>query len=195
MLITLRRHYCLRIVALVLCCVRPDSLFAQTLDVPVDVQLPLFAKILICDRNLSAHANGRLVIGVLYQSAFMASSAVKEEFLATAADLKLTQLKDMPVKAIDLSGTDDLAGALASEHVTVAYIAPLRAYPLSSVLEATQSRKILTLTGVGAYVDRGVSIGIGILNLRPEILINLRSVKTEGADFNANFLKLARVVK
>jgi hypothetical protein len=40
-----------------------------------------------------------------------------------------------------------------------------------------------------------VSVGIGVADNRPQILINLASTKAEGSEFDASLLRIATVLK
>jgi len=191
----MKRRFTGYLFSIILACAAAETLFAQTVDVPVEVQLPLFSKILTYNRAMQSRAGDRIVLGILYQHTFKGSAAVKDEIVKVIAETRDATLGGIPVtvELIDLAGAAEVGSALDARKVTVAYIAPLRAYDLETLLDATRQRKILTLTGVSNYVERGVSIGIGMRDQRPQILVNLPSAKAEGADFNSHFLKLVRV--
>ncbi len=55
--------------------------------------------------------------------------------------------------------------------------------------------KILTLTGVPEYVEKGLSIGVWIKGERPALLINLAASKAEGADLDSQFFNLVTIVR
>jgi hypothetical protein len=96
---------------------------------------------------------------------------------------------------IDLDRTPNLAAALARLQVAVLYVSPLRAADLRTVTGACRGAGVITVTGVTDYVETGLAIGIGAKGERPEIVVNLAASRAEGADLNAQLLKLARIVK
>ena len=96
---------------------------------------------------------------------------------------------------IDLDDTSNLEATLARLQVAVLYVSPLRAADLRAVTEACRSAGVISVTGVTEYVETGLAIGIGARGNRPEIVINLAASRAEGADLNAQLLKLARIVK
>ncbi len=172
------------------------ALTAQEMAVPVTVQLPLFVKILSFDRNLVAQPSGPIVMGVLYQSKFRASANVADEVRRAAGRLTVVgNGATLRVIPLDLDETPDLGSALRRLPLTVLYVSPLRAMDLESVAAATRKARILTLTGVPRYVAAGISIGIDMKGNRPDIVINLPAAKAEGADLDAQLLKLARVIQ
>jgi hypothetical protein len=159
--------------------------------------MQLFAKILAFDRNLASRAGDHIVLGILYQHTFRSSSQTKDEVIRSMSAAGITSIggKTVSVEVIDLEDAVDVGAVLEAKKVSLAYITPLRAFDVGSILDATQREKILTLTGVSGYAERGVSIAIGMKNQRPEIVINLPSARTEGAEFNSHFLKLVRVLQ
>ena len=170
----------------------------EEMGVPVAVQYPLFLKVLTYDRELEARVGKELTIGIAFQPSLRASYVVKEELLALVKASPIQNVKGLPIKtvAIDLSETRDLAAVLRSREVDIVYVCPLRAYDIRTLTAAARARKAVTLTGVPEYVEAGLSVGVDIgAKGRPEILINHAASKAEGANFNAQLLRLARIVE
>lgn len=174
-----------------------SPLCAQEVPVPVCVQYPIFLKTLSFDRNLSASSSDTLNIGIVYQSEFRRSESIKDQLLTCAAELPIKSLNGRPLRfvPIDLTDITSLADLISHEALYALYVAPLRAVDVSEILAAAQKRKVLTLTGVPAYVEQGVALGIGKHGNRPTILINLPSSKAEGANLDSQLLNVARIIK
>lgn len=172
---------------------------AQDEPVPVPMQIQIMVKILNFDRKLPERLGGRLTVGVIYQGRYRTSANVGGEVCGTMMGLpqsalgSLSSLQLSCVK-IDLDETPDLAAALRRERIQVLYVSPLRAYRLEDVVAVTRPAQITSMTGVPRYVEAGVAIGVDMKGDRPEIMINLGASRAEGADLNAQLLKLARVV-
>lgn len=169
---------------------------AQEVAVPVDVQVPLMAKILGFDRKLD-DSKDDVVLGVLYQGRFRMSASVAKEVQDAVKRLAPDAVvgRRMRSVAIDLDETPDLGATLTRHGVTVLYVTPLRAADLGAISVTSRSSGITTMTGVPSYVETGLAIGIGMRGTRPEIVINLVASRAEGADLNAQLLKLARIVQ
>jgi hypothetical protein len=58
-----------------------------------------------------------------------------------------------------------------------------------------KTNKILSCTNLPKLVKKGVSLGIGLENDGPKILLNLASSKEAGCDWNPAILKIAQTVK
>jgi hypothetical protein len=165
--------------------------------VPMNVQYPLFLKILTFDRELAVRAGAEVVIGVVYQERVRESWLAKDELLRVVESSPVKRVKDLSVRAVAISLDDpaDLEEALVRHGVDVIYVSPLRAFDIEQITRLARGRNLLTLTGVPDYVDAGIAIGIGLSGDLPEILVNLRAAKAEGADLHASLLRLATLTK
>lgn len=165
---------------------------AQEMEVPVAVQMPLLLKVMAYDRQLRTRSGGTNVLGVAYQGGYRASVDVKEE--AWRAASSIGELDGMPITlvAIDLD-REDLATALAHNHATLLYVAPLRGLDIRDIITATRGAQVRTLTGMVQYVESGLAVGIRLRGDRPRIFVNQAASRLEGAELSAELLKLAQV--
>jgi hypothetical protein len=76
----------------------------------------------------------------------------------------------------------------------VLYVAPGVAKNLPAIVKVSQANHLTSVTGVPDYVRKGVAVGIGVVQDRPQILINLASSKSEGSEFDASLLRIATVL-
>ena len=171
-------------------------LFAQDVAVPVEVQVPLFIKIFAFDRNLAAQP-GPLVLGVLFQGKYRSSVTVAEHVRQAVGDAgrKTAGGSELRIVLIDLDETPDLAEALTRNRVRVLYVSPLRAVDIRTLTAVSRLAGISTVTGVPRYVEAGLAVGLDLKGERPEIVVNLLASRAEGADLDAQLLKLARIVQ
>lgn len=169
---------------------------AQEIAVPIDIQYPLFLKILTFDRNLKARVGAEIVIGVVYQKKFRVSFLTCEEFVTAINTSPIKKIEKLPVKyvLIDLDSTE-ISTALSNNAVDMLYVTPLRAVEIKQIVGICHDRHLTTLTGVVDYVEQGLGIGIGIKDKKPKIIINLPASKAEGLDFSSELLKLAKIIQ
>jgi hypothetical protein len=171
---------------------------AQTMPMPVDIQLPLFLKILTYDRSFVYKARSAITIGVVYLPGDPESVKAKDEMVANLQRLAATTIKNLPIKYVVLEFRDvaSLDKAVKAGKVNVFYVAPGLGDQLPHLLKMARSYAITTATGVPEFVQRGISVGIGIkADKKPDILINLPSSRSEGSEFDASLLRIATVVK
>ncbi|MEO8200096.1 MAG: YfiR/HmsC family protein [Gemmatimonadota bacterium] len=84
---------------------------------------------------------------------------------------------------------------VARNRVDVIYVTPLRGVDLTGITVGARTWQVTTFTGVPRYVERGISLGIGIARDRPQILVNLDATRAEGSDFNSQLLRVAKVLE
>lgn len=167
----------------------PHSAMAQDMEVPVSIQIPLFLKVISFDRQRNQQAD--LVVGVAYQSGFHASITARDEVERV---LRNTPDRTIRVVPVDLD-RDALNEIMSQQHVTLLYVAPLRAYSIADIAAAAASVHATTITGVPQYVEQGLSVGARLQGERPKLLVNLAAARRSGANFTAELLKLAQVLE
>jgi len=180
------------VVSLILVCV--FQLSAQEIAVPVDLQLSLFSKILTYERNLMKHADDDVTFGIIYQKKYRKSVQTKNE-VVDFFESSSFKIDDIPVRYITIDiDAFDLQSVISGYNFKFLYFTPLRAVNIKLLCKICSNQEILTLTGVPDYVNSGVSVGIGLKDARPQILINSKSAKLEGADFDSQLLKLSKII-
>jgi hypothetical protein len=171
---------------------------AEAMPFPPDVQIALLLKVLTYDRSFQYKAKSGVTIGVVYVPTDPESVKAKDEVLQTLARVSDRTIKNLPIKFVPLEYKDavSLEKAVRAHKVNVFYIAPGNAAGLPALLKMSKTFAITSATGVPEFVERGVAIGIGIkADKKPDILINLPASRTEGSDFDASLLRIARVMK
>ena len=175
----------------------PRVVSAQTMPIPVNLQIPLILKILTYDRELLQKSKSELTIGILYSAADPSSVQAKDDvsrILQQLADKTVRQLAIRTV-VIEYKGAGDLQATVSASRIGVLYVTPGSAGQLDQILRVSRSQRITTATGVPDFVQSGVAVGIGVRQEKPQILINLASAKSEGSEFDASLLRIATVVK
>lgn len=163
---------------------------SQEIASPVSTQIEIFQKVLSFNRSKTTNS-GTLTLGIIYQSKFRASLNVANEIEMYFQENEV-KVSGTPVQIqlIDLVNID-LETAINQYGITYAYIAPLRAFDISSIHKLLSPKKILTLTGIPSYCENNdISIAIGTNAGKPQIILNRKSYMEEGADFSAQLLKL-----
>lgn len=166
---------------------------AQEAQLPMEVQISLFARIWTFDRRHEARSDDELVIAVIYQGDVRSSLLAKEDFLPAASRL-VPSPGGLRIVEIDYSGPDALEEAIREEGIDLVYVAPLRAVDVGEIAEVARRLSVLTCTGVPDYVSRGIAVGLELSDGRPAILVNREASKQQGADFGSELLELARLV-
>ncbi len=163
---------------------------AQDMDVPVQMQVALFLKVITFDRNLVVPPASEIVVAVLFQSGYRSSVSAKNTAM-TALQVTGNKGKIRAI-AIDLD-RERLAAALTRYEPAVLYVAPLRAVEIGDLAATARNAGVTTVTGVPQYVSLGLAISVRLQGERPKLVINAEAARAEGADFSAELLKLAQI--
>ena len=190
--LTLKPLLGLVVVALVLA----TSARAESMAVPAQMQVPILMKVLAYDRQFDTKAGTALTIGIIYTASDPSSAKATDQISDTLYGFAGKTVRKVPVKYFQIEYTNvaDLEAFVKAKGVNVFYLAPGNDKALPAILKLSQARGITTLTGVPDYVKRGVSVGVGLSQDKPQILINLTSARSEGSEFDANLLRIAIVV-
>jgi hypothetical protein len=169
----------------------------QEMPVPVDVQYPLFTRILTFDRNLQRTNHATITIGVLYQPNVRMSTAAKDDFFEAASRSPSLEVfgRTIDLVGIEFTSPDHLEDSLAAAGIAALYLTPMRTIDIGALTAIAEKYNIITMTGVPEYVDMGVVIGIETRGDRPVIIINLPRARAAGADLSSQLLKLARIIE
>lgn len=76
----------------------------------------------------------------------------------------------------------------------VFYVTPMRGADIEQIARIARARQIHTMAGLTEYLLIGLSVGVGVRNDRPRIMINLDAAKAEGAAYQAPLLQMSEIV-
>ncbi len=169
-------------------------LFAQDINVPVNIQIPIIVKILAFNRTITDSPNPNIVITVLYQSKFKQSKQVKDAVIEAIAANHSSSRKKIIVKEVDINSVSDISNSINSTKPDVFILTPLRAIDIEQVSNIAKKNKILSISLCPTHLRDKISVAIDLLGDKPQILINLTSSKLEGADFSSQLLKLSKIL-
>jgi len=149
--------------------------------VDVDLASKIILKILLLDQDLERKTGGKIEIGVI------GSPAAVEAF---------TKLKG---SAIDKGSNVSVGGVVSydslppSQKPTFVFVGE-GADPLL-VTRYTRGNRILSVTNVPDFVGKGVTLGIGVENDKPKVLLNLTGSDFEGMKWDPKILKISKTVR
>ncbi len=169
----------------------------DSLAVTAEVHVPLFLKALAYDRNLEEKARGDILVGLLYRPGDVESEAVARSVAKLIAGYPTQKISELPVyyRLIPYQDSADLGKIVQDEWVDVIYVSPGSGAFLDDVLRVTSQGKVLSISGVTAYVERGVTMGVEDRDGHAEMVVNLASAEHEGSKFSGQFLSLCHVIR
>jgi hypothetical protein len=169
---------------------------AEDMALPVADQVPLLLKILTYDRNFEKKAGAELAIGIVYDPADRDSAKATTDLGNALFQWKGKTVKQLKITyyTIEYTNAADLERFVKQKGISVLYIAPGNARNLANIVQLSQDLHLTTTTGVPDYVRRGASVGLALSQDKPQILINLKSTRLEGSEFDASLLRLATIL-
>lgn len=173
------------------------SIFSQVIEVPIDVQVPIFSKAIALDRNLTkkVDSKSKLNVAVLYQSKFRSSLVSKDNFVENLNKQKFQFVSSVKVHELEYSDQTQLSEWIKKQEIDIVVVTPMRAVDIGKISQQTQSSRVLSFSLVADYANYGISFSIESKSDKPQIVINLKSAKAEGSDFNSHLLKLVRLIE
>lgn len=169
---------------------------AQEITVPIDQQVPIFAKIFQFDRSLTSKSKSKLVICIIFQSKNRESKNNKEAFVKSIYNNNIATIagKKIEIIELDINSPNDINNVDKNNKIDILVITNLKYIELSVISEICKTLKIISYC-LSPSVFEKYNFGISLDNLgdRPQININLKSVKREGADFSSQLLKLSKI--
>jgi hypothetical protein len=194
---SLRRRATALVLGLVVAVCASAARAAEPMPLKADLQVPLILKILTYDRHFESKAGREVAIGIVYSPEDQGSVQSANQVFETLYRFSDKTVKRLPIKyhLLEYTSPEKLERSIVDRSISVLYVAPGNLKNLEGITRISQARGVTTSTGVPDYVRRGVAVGIGVADERPQILINLNSARAEGSEFDASLLRIATVIK
>ena len=161
-----------------------------------DLQVPLILTALKYDRYFGRFGE-ELTLGIVYTPTDTDSVKAANSVSDTLYRYKGKTVKGLPVRyfTVEYSTPENLERSINNRGLDVLYVAPGSAKNLAGITQVSRELHVTTTTGVPDYVRRGVSVGLGVSQERPQPIINLTSSRLEGCEWDASLLKISTIVK
>lgn len=163
----------------------------------IDYQVPLILKLLTYENTLMALHQQTIELGVLYRPKDKESKQAFEQFRAEMnlyADRTIhdRRLILVPLAVVD---ADSIGAILRRSKVDAVYVGPGFDADLGAIMTTTRRDKVLSMTGVPAYVELGLCVAVVRRGDQAGITLNLEASREEGRDWNASLLQLCRIIR
>jgi hypothetical protein len=175
-------------------------LYAQEI-LPAKMQSVLIIKTLGYIKDAGQiNTDGKVLIGILTDDTTACATFSRDilENILTAKSLnhKVLGLEIEPM-LFKYDKEDVLSGSLKNRKIKALYIVTQNDDNLKVVLRITKQLNILSMIGIKTEesVKKGVSIGFGMVDNKPMILINSKSIKSEQKEFSKDFYPLTKTIE
>lgn len=149
--------------------------FSQNMPVPENIQAALLPKVLKFSPDFSS--KNKIKILIVYDNNSMNS---KDEFVKELGN-------SMIIRAVRVNDIEKFIF-----EIDLVYFMP----GLQDKAFLCKKHKVLSVTGISQYVEQGlVSLGFGLQNNKPKILVNINSLENEGQSLSSDLLRIAIIFK
>ena len=182
----------------IIICLSGMFIYASIAEAPIEIQSKMLLKTLGYDRTVLNKDGDVVRIGVLYNEnnpeslkAFEVAGDYLYEQKKAGTKIGKKRLKSTGLSYLSEAA---LTSMVSNLNISVLYVTPGNEANLSAIANVAKAKNILTFGGCGDYVSHGLAIGVEMNAGKPQVIVNLTNAKAQGADFKAEFLKLAKVV-
>jgi hypothetical protein len=168
---------------------------AAAATVPYDVQVPLLLKALTYDRSLKTRAGDAVRIAIVMPA--KSGRGAVDDLQAAVQGLPDRTVNGLPVsfREVTAEGGADLEQALQGGRWAAAIIMPgFGPGQIGEFRRVCASRQVLAVAAEVGDVERGLAFGVGAQGGKPQIVVNLPTVKACGSDFDLALLRLSKVL-
>lgn len=159
-------------------------------------QAIFLARVLAYDANLKARAGRTVNIAVLAKRGDVASERVADAMAKAFLPLEAATVLGLPMKIsqIGFTGREALDKAVREGGIDSLYVCAGLAAALPDIERVARAHRVLTLAGLAAYLQQGLSLGVFAVEGKNTILVNLEASREEGVAFGPELLRLATLV-
>jgi hypothetical protein len=171
-----------------------QSAQADELSVPIELQVNLLDRVVRFERNYAARGDAPALVVVVTKGDETAS--LRAAALASAAITKIRSLGARPASVATHRFSSPAALRSASHNVDLVYLMPgFNRADLQAIAASFVDSSVLTVSVSSADAENGVALAFELEGSKPRIVVNLRQARTQRLDFNAQLLRLARVLQ
>jgi hypothetical protein len=166
-------------------------------SVPPEVQAAILTKILSYDRAMRARVGNMAVVGILAKSEDRSSAQAQAEVAKGITVLQSGRVPGVPLTVVTTGykSAADLTAWIAEKNVDVLYVESALSKELEPIRGVCVAKKIVSITAVRDFVERGLVAGIVRKGDRPGILVNLPAAAAAGMDLDPALLALSEVIR
>ncbi len=171
-----------------------------TEQLPCNLEVSIIAKMLSYDQNLESRANENNTIhwAIVYQPDIPASKQQAEEMSRVIQHIGAQRMvigKQIVPHKVPFRNISEFRKAAEKNHIGIAYICTGLGLHIEDITQFSREKKVLTIGATATYVQNGVALGVFKQRNKPEMFVNLKASRSEGANFSTNLLKLATVLR
>jgi hypothetical protein len=172
-----------------------ESTAAQSVEVPVRLQIELLSKVAAYDRNFAERARGRVQVFVIVKRGDPESERVGEQI---SAELKANeQLGGLPHvhERVDFASAKSLAEVCRTRGAAIVYLSTGLSEQIPAIATALDGISVLSVSASAADVRKRAVLGFDVEAGKPKLVVHLDQARRQKIAFKPELLRLARVIQ
>jgi len=167
---------------------------ADEVAVPIRLQLELLERVVRYERGFGSESTPVHVL-VVGRNGSAESARVTAQLLAGLRQSRRLGGRPMDVTQVSYTSAAALRSEVRRVDANVLYLGARLDGEIPLIAAALSETTLITVSAVAADVDRGMVLGFELVSSRPRIVVNLTAARASGLRFNAQFLRLVRIVQ
>lgn len=164
-------------------------------SVPVDLQVQLLGHVTRYERGFAAASRQPVHVVVVSRRGHAESQRIAGQLMSTLARSGQLGGRRLSISRTEYSTPAALKTDVDRTHAGVVYFSAGFSGEMVSIIAELAGQRVITVSAIGADVDRGAVLGFELVSSRPQIAVNLVRARNQQLQFSAQFLRLARVVR
>jgi YfiR/HmsC-like len=167
------------------------------IPVPPKLQAAILGRMLAYDRAFKTRVGSTVGIGVVSRAGDKTSAEDEAEMRKAFKAMDPPTIQGLPVAVSGHSYKDAAAFAewIETDKVNVLYVTSGLAAQLEAIGLVCARKKIVSVTGTRAFVEKTIAIGVVVKGDTPKIVVNLKTADLVGMSLDPKLLQLAEVIR
>ena len=166
---------------------------AQEVSVPIELQVDLLGRVAKFERTFASKSAAPATVLVVTKPGVTASTRAGAQL--TAALTRAASLAGRPLALVNHAFTNAAALTSAARGVAIVYLTPGLSSEVKNISQSLAGLHVLIVASAMGDVERGAVLGFELESARPKIVVNLPQARAQSLDFNAQLLRLAKVIQ
>jgi hypothetical protein len=173
----------------------PLATRADSVSVPLGLQVDLFAKVADYDKTLPGRAEGVVRVVVVTRAGVPESASAGARVLNALSSV--ARISGLPHEdsSVEFASAVSLAALCKSRSIGILYMTPGFTDVDEAVAKELVGIPVLTVSATAEGVPKGIVLGFDLVGAKPKLLVNLTACRNQRVELSSDVLKIATVIE
>jgi len=167
---------------------------AEEISVPIPLQVELLNRLLWYERGLQRSTDRTLNVLIVTRNQHTESARAAAQLGAQLERARSLAGKTVSFTRVAYESAAQIKKVARERRAYLVYLAPGLEDAISALAAELRGEKVLTVSCVAGDVTRGAVLTFELASAKPRIAVNLRRARDQNLDFEAQLLRIARVI-